>query len=61
MSNNHFTTPAPLLLAAWSVTTTQREKFEYWNNVPYRDSPRSTWEAAAVHNSTIAAWMRGTK
>lgn len=35
----------PLLLAAWSVKTTQAEKYKYRNSQPYRDTPRSKWEA----------------
>ncbi len=35
----------PLLLTKWSVTTTQAEKYKYRNNQPYRDTPRSRWEA----------------
>jgi len=35
----------PLLLAKWSVTTTQADKYKYRNSQPYRDTPRSRWEA----------------
>lgn len=39
------TSTAPLLLAAWSVTTTAREKYHYRNSKPYRDTPKSRWES----------------
>ena len=35
----------PLLLAKWSVTTTAIEKFRYLNSRPYKDTPRSRYEA----------------
>jgi hypothetical protein len=38
----------PLLLAAWSTTTTAREKFQYRNNQPYKDTPRSRYESMQV-------------
>jgi hypothetical protein len=38
----------PLLLSAWSVTTTAREKFQYRNSRPYKDTPRSRWESQQV-------------
>ncbi len=42
------TTPAVLLLTAWSESTTAMDKFQFWNNRPYRDTPRSRWEAAGI-------------
>ena len=50
---------APLLLSAWSVTTTliswldyppevRKRTLEAAKRLPYKDSPRSKWEAKAV-------------
>lgn len=54
MSVPNPTTTAPVfLLSAWSVTTTFRQKVEYWNNRQYKDTPKSRWEAHRV-----AAYMK---
>lgn len=38
----------PLLLAAWSTTTTAFEKHQRRNARPYTDSPLSRWERAGI-------------
>lgn len=50
-----YSTSAPLLLAKWSVTTTQADKYKYRNSQPYRDTPRSKWEAdrAAISKKAV--------
>ena len=48
----------PLLLAKWSVTTSQAEKYKHRNSQPYRDTPRSRWEAhraASVPRKAVRA------
>jgi hypothetical protein len=45
---------AILLLAKWSVTTTPAEKFQYRNNQPYKDTPRSRWETKRVAVEKLA-------
>lgn len=47
------------LLAAWSITTTWQEKYNHWNSKPYRDTPRSRWEAAKVKQITGKQKPRG--
>lgn len=41
----------PLMIAAWSVGTTQREKYQYRQSIAYTDTPMSGWE----RRRTVAA------
>jgi DnaJ-class molecular chaperone len=43
VNNSNPTTPAVFLLAEWSVTTSAYAKYA---NKPYKDTPRSRWEAS---------------